>query len=203
MNEGRLLKFMYSPDPDVSAILQEALDGWVFGYSEQVRSLDGLSEEGVVFTMGRQADIESTKAFIDFHLHLFCGFSLFPIDSSDIKAFFGSGSLYRTLSVTGPEKELGYRLWHALKKSERDFSASNLEIKSVGLTIVGKDMGFDDVEFYGTIAKNFASNIFLPNTCLFDDGCLGTSLQLHFVLDERAKPDMLDDLDCPAFMRNR
>jgi hypothetical protein len=220
MNEGKVLKQLYSSDPQVAQLIENAVQKWIFGYCEHTtiyQSEQYEQDDKVFIEVSAQSDRASTETVIDAIMHIFCGFTLICLDYEDMECWLGHRNMFRTLTVKGKHKELPYEFWMALMDSISVHEKNGVEVKSVLITIIGNIDAIqhtEEIGLYAAMVKGLGIDV-LINNCLFNDESLDTQLKVHLALQPQEQLELNNDMpecesttcitdtDIPAFLRPR
>jgi len=183
MNEGKLLKQMYSSEPHVEKLIEDAVKAWPYGYCEYVKSSNlQQSDDNCLIEVFAQNDDESTTCLIEAYMHLFCGFSLICCDFGDMKSSMGNCNIFRSITVDNVSSENVNDIQDRLAERVSFYKESGLIVKGAFLTAVGREISFDDFALYLSVTEKLdISTCF--NTCLFEDE-KSTYLQIYLALEE-------------------
>ena len=200
MNDGKLIKRMYSPDSAVAQLIEDAVQVWPFGYCEHATSYQSGSDECWFIEISPQRDSESTRSVIDAYMHVGCGFSYVCVDGQDIESWLSNASQFRVVTIQGGHKELAFNLWKVLQNNINVYKSHGLYVKGVILTIMGSGTPLDELYLYASIVQGFEMDV-IPNTCFFfDDQEHDTQLKLHLALQTLEKPNSaVNDVDFLVF----
>ncbi len=197
MNVGEQLKLMYSADPATKKAIKVAVKEWPFGYCEYTDTPNVNDESDWLVTIDAQEDLESTKTIIDAYMHVRCGFSMFDIDEYDIRSWLANGQQFCSATVRGSYKELAHNLWGTIIEMTIQQQKRGMEIESILVTVVGKEISLDDIDLFLCVAGGAGKNT-IGNTCLFADESMENYIQVHFSL---APEEKTDEMDLPLFLR--
>jgi hypothetical protein len=188
MNDGKLIKRMYSPDSAVAQLIEDAVQVWPYGYCEHAASYHPGSDEYWFIEISPQRDSESTRSVIDAYMHIGCGFSYVCIDDQDMNSWLSNGNQFRVVTIQGEHKELAFNLWEVLQNAINAYKGYGVYVKGIILTIMGQEIPLDEMDLYVSIVQSFDVDI-IPNTCFFfDDHEHDTQMKLHLALQSIEKP---------------
>ena len=200
MNDGKLIKKIYSPDSSVAQLIGDAVQVWPNGYCEHATAYQSESDGCWFIEISPQRDSESTRSVISAYMHVGCGFSYFCVDGQDIESWLSNASQFRVVTIQGGHKELAFNLWEALRNTINSYKSHGLYVKGVILTIMGKEISLDEIDLYVSIVQGFGVDL-IPNTSFFfGDQQHDTQLKLHLALQPLEKPNSaVNDVDSLVF----
>jgi hypothetical protein len=205
MNKGKVLKQLYSSEPLVAQLIEDAIQKWEFGYCEHTnifQSVQPEQDDKMFIEISSQNDTASTETVIDAIMHLLCGFTHICLDYTDMEYWLSHGKLFRTLTIEGRHKELPYELWMSLADSVNSHEKNGINVKGILITVIGNIDAINpkEIELYGVIAKGFGFEV-LINNCLFDYS-IDTQLKVYLALQPQEKDVLIShDSELPDFLR--
>jgi hypothetical protein len=187
MNEGKLLKQLYSSDPHVEKLIKDTVNAWPYGYCEYIKlSQSQQRDDNWLIEVSAQNDEESTKCLIEAYMHLSCGFSLICCDSEDMKSWIGDCNIFRTIKVGSVSSDAVSEVQDRLTETINYFEKNGLSVFGVLLTVIGRMISLEDFALYASsVEKLGVSSCF--NTCLFDDDNKNTDLLVHLALKPKSQ----------------
>lgn len=202
MNDGKLLKRIYSPDKQVSQLISDAVNKWEFGYCEHALTIEAEQDDRVFFEIPAQPDKESAETIIDAVLHMLCGVSLACMDFGDFDYWLSRGNRYRTLTIEGSSKELAHELWVAINESLYCHKKNGFEVTSVIITVFGDIdvISIEEFGMYSALIRSLGIEC-LQHSCLFYDKSLSPKLKVYQALQPLKKLAAEGTDDIPAFLK--
>ncbi len=187
MNEGKLLKQLYSPESHVEKLIEEAVKAWPYGFCEFIKYEQLRQEEDSwPIEICSQHDEESTKTLIDAYMHICCGFSYICCDGGEIQSWIGDSDIFRTITISNKDRDFVSELGKALSRENDIYKDRGWGIKNILLTIRGKMISLDELELYGTTVQTLDIPTVL-NMCLFNDDSLHTDIICYLALQPTTK----------------